>query len=97
MILYEMNAARETRFQKQVIPNEPLDLALVVTLARAAKPIREQVVRLQLAEHTRAVTLAIAENAGNRDPGVMGWTPPAFLPPSWLDIGGKHVARSARI
>jgi hypothetical protein len=27
----------------------------------------------------------------------MGWTPPAFLPPSWLDIGGKHVARSARI
>jgi hypothetical protein len=42
------------------------------------------------------VTLAIAENAGNRDPGVMGWTPPAFLPPSWLDIGGKHVARSAR-
>ena len=91
MILYEMNAARETRFQKQVIPNEPLDLALVVTLARAAKPIREQVVRLQLAEHTRAVTLAIAENAGNRDPGVMGWTPPAFLPPSWLDEGGRHV------
>src|ERR1700730_10994944 len=21
--------------------------------------------------------------------GVMGWTPPAFLPPSWLDEGGK--------
>ena len=36
--------------------------ALVVTLARAAKPIRELVVRLQLAEHTRALTLAIAEN-----------------------------------
>jgi len=31
------------------IQTKPLDLALVVTFARAAKPIREQVVRLQLA------------------------------------------------
>src|SRR5687768_12685927 len=53
------------------VSNKPLDLALVVTLARAAKPIREQVVRLQLAEHARALTLAVAKNAGNRDPGVV--------------------------
>src|SRR6202048_683782 len=47
------------------LPPEPVEGA------RAAKPIREQVVRLQLAEHTRALTLAIAENAGNRDLGVV--------------------------
>jgi len=41
------------------ISNEPLDLALVVTLAGAAKPIREEVVRLQLAEYARAQTFAI--------------------------------------
>lgn len=53
------------------VADEPLDLALVVALSPSAEPIREQVVRLQLAEHARPHAFAIAENAGHGDLGVV--------------------------
>src|SRR5664279_4114584 len=49
------------------VADEPLYFPLVIAFARATKPIREQIVRLQLAEHARALALAIAEYAGDRD------------------------------
>ena len=49
------------------IADKPFDFALVVALAGAAKPVLEQVVRLQFAEHPRPLALAIAENTGNCD------------------------------
>ena len=51
--------------------DQPLDLALVVALARPAEAILEQVVRLQLGEHARALPLAVAQNARHRDLGVV--------------------------
>ena len=51
--------------------DQPLDLALVVALCRPAKAILEQVVRLQLGEHARALTLAVAEDARDRDLGIV--------------------------
>src|SRR5437879_5505725 len=53
------------------IAYQPFDLALVVAFARPAEPILEQVVRLQLAEHPRPLPLAVTEDAGHRDPGVV--------------------------
>ena len=47
--------------------DEPLDLALVVALGRPAEAILEQIVRLQLGEHARALALAVAEDLGHRD------------------------------
>src|SRR5665811_1729005 len=38
------------------IADQPFDLALVVAFARPAKPILEQVMRLQLGEHARALS-----------------------------------------
>src|SRR5512143_2570130 len=51
--------------------DQTLDLALVVAFARPAEAILEQVMRLQLAEHLRALALAIAEDASDRDLGVV--------------------------
>ena len=59
---------------KKVAPrvaHQTLNFAFVVTLARTAKAIGEQVVRLQFAEHTCALTVAIAEDAGNGKLGVV--------------------------
>ena len=42
------------------IPAEPLDLALVVALARAAEAVLEQVVRLQFGEDACPLALAVA-------------------------------------
>ena len=53
------------------IADEPLHLTLVVALAGTAEPVGEQVVRLQLAEHARALTLAVAKDARHRDLGVV--------------------------
>ena len=36
----------------------------------------------QLGEHARPLPLAVTQDADHCDLGVMGWTPPAFLPPS---------------
>src|ERR1700730_1804857 len=87
--------ALEHRDWYEVVPSriadEPFDFALVVAFARSAEPVLEQVVRLQLGEHARPLPLAVTEDAGHCDSGIMGWTPPAFLPPSWLDEGGKHI------
>src|SRR5439155_9746676 len=53
------------------IADQPFDLALVVAFAGSAEPILEQVVRLQLAEHPRPLPLAVTEDAGHRDLGVV--------------------------
>src|SRR6266568_740485 len=47
------------------IANQP------VAFARSAEPILEQVVRLQLGKHARALPLAVTEDAGHRDLGVV--------------------------
>src|SRR5665647_2876295 len=53
------------------IADQPFDLALVVAFARPAEPVLEKIVRLQLGEHARALPLAITEDAGHRDLGVV--------------------------
>src|SRR6202165_5931129 len=53
------------------IADEPFDFALVVAFARPAEPVLEQVVRLQLGEHARPLPLAVTEDAGHRDLGVV--------------------------
>src|SRR5450755_3539066 len=60
---YEEVAAR--------IADQPFDLALVVAFARPAEPVLEKIVRLQFGEHARALPLAITEDAGHRDLGVV--------------------------
>ena len=53
------NTGIGTRKFRRAYPTAPR-LAFIITLSRAAKPVREQVVRLQLAEHARPLALAIA-------------------------------------
>jgi hypothetical protein len=53
------------------VADQSFDLALVVAAARAAEPILEQVMPLQLAEGPRALPLAVAENARNGNLGVV--------------------------
>src|SRR5271167_1269845 len=53
------------------IADKPFDFALVVAFARSAEPILEQVVRLQLGEHARALPLAVTKDARHRDLGVV--------------------------
>src|ERR1019366_3844260 len=53
------------------IADQPLDFALVVAFARPTETILEQVVRLQLGENARPTPLPVAQNAGNRDLGVV--------------------------
>src|SRR5271167_164251 len=53
------------------IADQPFDFALVAAFARSAEPILEQVVRLQLGEHARPLPLAVTEDAGHRDLGVV--------------------------
>src|SRR5471030_264268 len=53
------------------IADQPFDLALVVAFARPAEPVLEKIVRLQFGEHARALPLAITEDAGHRDLGVV--------------------------
>ena len=47
--------------------DQPLDLALVVALARTAEAVAEQVVADQLGEGARALALAVAADLGHRD------------------------------
>src|SRR5271163_4217837 len=53
------------------IADQPFDFALVVAFARPAEPVLEQVVRLQLGERARPLPLAVTEDAGHRDLGVV--------------------------
>src|SRR5882724_11340016 len=53
------------------IADQPFDFALVVAFAKSAEPILKQVVRLQLGEHACALPLAVTEDAGHRDLGVV--------------------------
>src|SRR6202049_1039744 len=67
--------ALEHRDWYEVIPSriadEPFDFALVVAFARSAAPVLEQVVRLQLGEHARPLPLAVTQDAGHCDLGVV--------------------------
>src|SRR5271165_544954 len=53
------------------IADQPFDFALVIAFARSAEPILEQVVRLQLGEHPRPLPLAVTEDAGHCNLGVV--------------------------
>src|SRR5664279_3478138 len=53
------------------IANQSFDFTLVVAFARPTEPVLEKIVRLQLGEHARALPLAITEDAGHRDLGVV--------------------------
>src|SRR3977135_4012958 len=53
------------------IADQPFDFALVVAFAGSAKPILEQVVRLQLGEHAGPLSFAVPEDAGHHDLGVV--------------------------
>ena len=67
--------AVEYRDRHQEVPprvtDQAFDLALVVAFAGSAKAVFEQVMRLQLGEHACPLPLAVAEDAGHRDPGVV--------------------------
>src|SRR5204862_2218797 len=67
--------ALERRDRHEEVPSriadQPFDLALLVAFARSSEPVLEQVVRLQLVERPRALPLAVTEDAGHRDPGVV--------------------------
>ena len=62
--------ARRPRHRHQEIPpdiaDQPLHLALVVALAGPAEAVEEEVVRLQLAEHSRPLTCPIPQDARHR-------------------------------
>src|SRR5271169_4076171 len=53
------------------IADQRFDFALVIAFARPAEPVLEQVVRLQLGEHARPFPLAVTEDAGDRNLGVV--------------------------
>ena len=67
--------ALEHRDWNEVVPSriadEPFDFALVVAFARSAETILEQVVRLQFGEYARPLPLAVTQDAGHRDLGVV--------------------------
>jgi len=55
MLVQDREALEHRDRHQKVAPreaDEPLNLALVVALARSTEPILEQVMRLQLTEHT---------------------------------------------
>ena len=60
-----------TRKFRRMKPTSPLDLALVVALARPAEPVLEQIVGLKLREDARSLPLPIAQDPGNRQLGVV--------------------------
>jgi hypothetical protein len=53
------------------IPHKTFHLPLIISLARTAKPVIEQVVGLQLREHARSLPLSIAQDPGNSQLGVV--------------------------
>ena len=74
IIVQRLDALNPRNRHEEVPPDEadqPLDLALVVALARPAEPVLEQIVRLQLREDARSLPLSIAQDAGNRQLGVV--------------------------
>src|SRR5271156_3836592 len=53
------------------IADKPFDFALVVAFTRSAETILEQVVRLQFGEYARPLPLAVTQDAGHCDSGVV--------------------------
>jgi hypothetical protein len=71
----ELGEAGDARDRHQEVTarvaDQALDLAFVVALAGPAEAVEEQVVRLQLGEGAGPLTLAITEDAGHRQLGVV--------------------------
>src|SRR5712671_305892 len=69
-LLIQRHQADRPRYRHQQVPadpaDQPLDFALVVAFARPAEPIVKHVMGLQLAEHTRALSHPIAQDARHR-------------------------------
>ena len=68
-----------------------LDLTLLPARCGSAGDRLDEVVAAHLKEAAIVEALLADEDRLHRRLHVMGRTPPAFLPPSWLDEGGKHV------
>ncbi len=74
IIVQRLDALNPRNRHEEVPPDEadqPLDLALVVALARPAEPVLEQIMRLQLREDARSLPLSIAQDAGDCQLGVV--------------------------
>jgi hypothetical protein len=67
--------------------DQPFDFALVIPFALAAKPVRNQVVADQLAEGACPLTLAVLQDLGHRNLGIIRLLCPDQLcgpvPSSW--------------
>jgi hypothetical protein len=55
------------------------NLIRVIPFAGTAEPVAEQIVADKLAEGPRPLPFAVTANPRNRQLGVIGWTPSAFL------------------
>ena len=71
----QLLVVRRPWHRHQMVPpdkaDQTLDLALVVALARSSEAVEKQVMRLQLAEHPRPLSLAISQDARDRNLGVV--------------------------
>src|ERR1700730_1669714 len=69
-----VETVRDRKRRHEVAPDishQALDLALVVTRARSAKAVGEQVMALEFREHLRAQALSALHDLGHREPGVV--------------------------
>ncbi len=66
------------------------------SFARPAEPVLEQVVRLQLGEHARALPLAVTEDGGHRDLGVVSYRIDFGTPPKNAKAPNVAVAEGFR-
>src|SRR5689334_14945878 len=69
-LLVQRHQADRPRYRHQQVPadpaDQPLDFALVVAFAGPAEPVVKHIMGLQLAEHTRALSHPIAQDARHR-------------------------------
>src|ERR1700736_4648874 len=74
-LLVQRREARRPRHRHQQVPtdpaDQPLDLAFVVAVAGPPKPVGKHVMRLQLAEHPCPLAHPIAQDARDRQLGVV--------------------------
>src|ERR1700732_3840762 len=68
-------------------PDLVFDLTLLPARCRSAGDRLDEIVAAHLKEAAIVEALLANEDRLHRRLHVMGWTPPAFLPPSWLDEG----------
>src|SRR5262245_50141968 len=87
-LLIQRGEAGGPRNRHQEVPpdiaDQPLDLALVIALARPAEAVGEQVMRLQLAEHPGSLPCPIPQNPSHRQGRVV------------IQNRARHLAKEAK-